>query len=293
MVRVRAADPEVQLTAPTQGGRLRAYLLFVAALLYYFVARSLAHHSAQGFASDLWLGLVEQLMLVFLLLVGYAVMGFWIDRQADPMSQQGLPRRPGWRSESGLGVAFGWGLAVVCVLPMTVIGGIAIYFSAQASSWGWLVVDAAFFALAALAEEIAFRGCAFQCFVRAVGPLGATLGFAAALCHRAAANARLQHSQLHRGSRLHDFAFHGLPAHARFVGELGHQLWMEGQPGPGIRTRGARRLGQFARRAGRSDGAVLADGRRLRSRRQLVHGRCFPCRSAGCLQDHARSRLSL
>ena len=167
------------MTAPARGGRLRAYLLFVAALLYYFVARSLARHSAEGFVSDPWLGLVEQLMLVFLLVVGYAVMGFWVDRQNDPISQQGLPRRPGWRGEAGLGMAFGWGLAVVCVLPLTVIGGIAIYFSAQAASWGWLVVDAAFFALAALAEEIAFRGYAFQCFVRAVGPFGATLGFAA------------------------------------------------------------------------------------------------------------------
>ena len=167
------------MTAPARGGRLRAYLLFVAALLYYLVARSLARHSAQGFASDPWLGLVEQLMLVFLLLVGYAVMGFWIDRQNDPVRQQGLPRRPGWRGEAGLGIAVGWGLAAASVLPMTVIGGIAIYFSAQASSWGWLALDAAFFALAALAEEIAFRGYAFQCFVRAVGPLGATLGFAA------------------------------------------------------------------------------------------------------------------
>lgn len=167
------------MTTCAQGGRLRAYLLFVAALLYYFVARSLAHHAALGLVSDLWLGLVEQLMLVFLLLVGYGAMGFWIDRQGDPISQQGLPRRAGWRGEMAVGVAFGWGLAAVCVMPMTVIGGIAIYFSATASSWGWLAVDAAFFALAALAEEIAFRGYGFQCFVRAVGPAGATLGFAA------------------------------------------------------------------------------------------------------------------
>ena len=41
---------------------------------------------------------------------------------------------------------------------------------------GW---DAAFFALAALAEEIAFRGYGFQRFELAVGPVGASLGFAA------------------------------------------------------------------------------------------------------------------
>ena len=166
------------MTGNAQGGRLRAYLLFVAALLYYFVARSVAHHAAQGFTGDQLLPLVEQAMLAFLLLVGYGAMGFWIDRQLGPISQQGLPRRVGWASEAGLGVAFGWGMVVACVLPMTVIGGIAIYFSAQASSWEWLVADAAFFALAALAEEIAFRGYGFQCFARAVGPFGATIGFA-------------------------------------------------------------------------------------------------------------------
>jgi hypothetical protein len=60
-----------------------------------------------------------------------------------------------------------------------VAGGIAVTVFTQGSAWGWLVADAAFFALAALAEEIAYRGYAFQCFVRAVGPVGATLGFAA------------------------------------------------------------------------------------------------------------------
>jgi hypothetical protein len=37
----------------------------------------------------------------------------------------------------------------------------------------------AFFALAALAEEIAFRGYGFQRFAHSVGPIGASLGFAA------------------------------------------------------------------------------------------------------------------
>jgi membrane protease YdiL (CAAX protease family) len=79
----------------------------------------------------------------------------------------------------GLGLAIGWGAALVCVLPMLVVGGIAISLFTQASSWGWLVADAAFFAAAALAEELAYRGYAFQCFIRAVGPAGAVLGFAA------------------------------------------------------------------------------------------------------------------
>jgi len=171
-----------QANSSSGGGRFRAYLQFVAAVLYFFVARSLARNGAQGLAGELWAPLLpylEQAMLVFLLLLGYAGMGFWLDRQTHPVSAQGLPRRAGWPHEAGLGLAIGWSLAVVCVLPMLVAGGIAIVLVLQPSAWGWLAVDAAFFALAALGEEIAFRGYGFQRFAYAVGPVGAALGFAA------------------------------------------------------------------------------------------------------------------
>jgi hypothetical protein len=161
------------------GGRLRAYLEFLAAFLYFFFARSLAFHGARGLVSDAFIPLAEQAMLVFLLLIGYSAMGFWMDRQVHPIREQGLPGRQGWTREAGMGLATGWAIAMVCVLPLTVFGGIAVSFSPQAASWGWFAADAAFFALLALAEEIAFRGYAFQRFERAVGPMGAALGFAA------------------------------------------------------------------------------------------------------------------
>ena len=168
------------MSTPESGvGRFRAYLQFIAAVVYFFLARSLARHGAQGLAAEQWFPLAEQAMLAFLLLAGYAGMGFWFDRQVHPVSEQGLPRRAGWPAEAGLGLATGWALAVVCVLPMVAVGGIAIVLILQPSAWGWLAADAAFFALAALADEIAFRGYGFQRFAHAVGPLGAALGFAA------------------------------------------------------------------------------------------------------------------
>lgn len=163
----------------TETSRVRAWWQFLIAVLYFFFARSLAHHSAAGLAGGAWSPLVEQAMLAFLLLMGYAAMGYWLNGQMDPISQQGLPLRQGWHIEVGMGLATGWGLAVVCVLLLTIGGGIAIAVYAGASAWGWLVADAFFFALFALVEEIAFRGYGFQRFVRAVGPLGASLGFAA------------------------------------------------------------------------------------------------------------------
>jgi membrane protease YdiL (CAAX protease family) len=159
-------------------GRLRAYIQFLAAVIYFFLARALAFHGALGLANEQWRPLVEQGMLAFLLLLGYAGMGYALDRQQHPISEQGLPRRAGWRAETGLGLAIGWALAVVCVLPMVVAGGIAIVLVLEPSAWGWFVADALFFALLALAEEVAFRGYGFQRFALAVGPIGAALGYA-------------------------------------------------------------------------------------------------------------------
>lgn len=166
------------MTEPTTtGGRLRAYMLFVIAVFYYFLARSLAHQGAQGLVGQLWSPLLEQAMLVFLLLIGYAAMGFWFQHQSTPIADQGLPRRPGYPAEFGLGLATGWGVAVVCVIPVAIGGGIAVALTGRLYEWGWLLNDAGFFLLATLAEEIAFRGYGFQRFVDAVGPLGGALGF--------------------------------------------------------------------------------------------------------------------
>jgi membrane protease YdiL (CAAX protease family) len=169
-------------TQHSGGGRFRAYLEFFAAVVYFFIARSLAHHGALRLADEQWSlpfsPLLEQALLVVLLLVGYAGMGFVLDHQLHPIREQGLPVRSGWSGELGLGLAVGWALAVACVLLMAVFGGIAIVLSTEISAWGWLVAYAAFFALVALAEEIVFRGYGFQRLVKSVGPLGASFGFA-------------------------------------------------------------------------------------------------------------------
>jgi membrane protease YdiL (CAAX protease family) len=159
--------------------RFRYYMRFIVAVLWFFLARALAHHEALGLASEQWQPIAEQAFLLFLLLAGYAGMGLVLDGQLHPLSEQGFPRREGWPAEAGLGLAVGWALAVVCVLPVVVGGGIAIVLVLGHSAWGWLAVDAAFFALVALAEEVAFRGYGFQRFEQSVGPLGAALGYAA------------------------------------------------------------------------------------------------------------------
>src|ERR1700727_511989 len=81
---------------------LRSFLRFVLAALYFLLARVFAHHGAIGLVTEDWVPLVEQAMLVFLLLLGYAGMAFVLDRQLQPVSRQGLSLRPGWLGEIGL-----------------------------------------------------------------------------------------------------------------------------------------------------------------------------------------------
>lgn len=166
-------------TSLVPDNRFRAYVQFIVALFYYFLSRALAHHGALGIAGDSWVPLADQAMLVFLLLLGYAGVGFSLNSQAHPISAQGFPRRPGWRREAALGLAIGWGIALLCVAVMAVGGGIAIRLSFSPAACGWFLLDAVFFALMALGEEIAFRGYPFQRFSRAVGSAGAVMGFAA------------------------------------------------------------------------------------------------------------------
>jgi membrane protease YdiL (CAAX protease family) len=163
---------------PLQDSRLRAYGQFLAALFYYFLVRALARRGAAGLAGEQWRPLVEQAMLVVLLLLGFAGAGFTLNRQQHPISAQGFPRRPGWPREMGMGLAMGWAAALGCVLIMVIGGGVAVRLSLGMAAWGWLLVNGLLFLMGTLAEEIAFRGYAFQRFARAVGSAGAVLGFA-------------------------------------------------------------------------------------------------------------------
>ena len=140
-----------------------------------------------------------------------------------------------------MGLAIGWALAVLCVLLMVVDGGIAIVLFLQPSAWGWLLADAAFFALAALAEEIAFRGYGFQCLVRAVGPMGAVIMFAALYAILQALLPGSSHASIAVSVALSLAALYGLSQNASLVAELGAQLWLEGQPRPAFRAGRERR----------------------------------------------------
>lgn len=159
--------------------RLRAYVEFMLAVLYFFLAWKVAQRITDLTIQDAFVPLVNRVLLAVLLILGYAVLGFILDRQLNPIATQGFPFRSGFVREIGLGFASGWALAVASVIPLVVLGGIAVRFITGSSAWGWLLVDAAWFALAALVEEVAYRGYAFQRFAQSLGGASAALCFSA------------------------------------------------------------------------------------------------------------------
>jgi hypothetical protein len=159
----------------TFAARLRAFAWFIVAVVYFILAKSLAEHAALGLASGDWLELVNRTVLLFLLVVGYAAMGFVGQRQREPLKAMGLVRRPGWGREFALGSALGWGGMVACVLPIALTGGLVVTLFTSQRQFALIFLDLAILAIAALAEEVAFRGYPFQRLIDATNPTIATI----------------------------------------------------------------------------------------------------------------------
>ena len=245
--------------------RRRALLLLPGARAWPATGRA-------GLASEQWAPLVEQAMLVFLLLLGYAGLGFSLNRQAHPISAQGLPRRRGMVARGG---PWGWHLAGRCSalrcrrwwLPAA--SPFAFPHSCPPGDGCWSM-SPIFRPAMHWPRRLLFAATPSSASPALSGSAGAVLGFAALYAFLQSFVAGIQPRQ-HRGRiGVHNPAFHRLPAHPGAVGELGPQLRLEGQPRPALRLRHQRRQQPFAGGAGRSHGLVLADRRRFRPRRQLV-----------------------
>ncbi len=153
-----------------RAGRLRSFSWFVIAAIYFLFSQQISLRAANGLSSGDWFLFVDSLILLFLLLVGYAAMGYAGQSQREPLRTMGLIRREGWKREFVVGAALGWGGVVACVLPMAIVGSLVIRFWTDSHQFFLLFVNLLTLAVAALAEEVAFRGYAFQRLIDAVGP---------------------------------------------------------------------------------------------------------------------------
>src|ERR1700733_13076003 len=87
-------------------GRLRAFSWFIVAGIYFAFSQQIALRAANGLSSGDMFLLVDSLILLFLLLDGYAAMGDAGQTQREPLKTMGLgrrisPRRAAWRGRCG------------------------------------------------------------------------------------------------------------------------------------------------------------------------------------------------
>lgn len=160
------------MTAPQ---RLRSLAWFLVAATYSLFARIITATAANGLSSGDWFYLVDRSILLFLLIVGFAAMGYVGQRQRQPVRDMGLVRRPGWRREFALGSAIGWAGVTACALMIALFGGMVVVFYTGWRAWALLPLDLAVLLIASLAEEVAFRGYPFQRLIEATNPLIAAL----------------------------------------------------------------------------------------------------------------------
>lgn len=157
------------------GSRIRSLAWFFIAAIYYVFARTVATTAANGLSSGPWFFFAERAILLFLLIIGFAAMGYVGQRQRTPVADMGLVRRPGWRHEFALGGAIGWAGVTACALMIVIFGGMVVTFYTGWRQFALLPLDIAILLIASLAEEVAFRGYPFQRLIEAIGPLFATL----------------------------------------------------------------------------------------------------------------------
>jgi uncharacterized protein len=165
--------PPTLPTHPQRPSRLRSFSIFVVALIYAFVAEVIAHRAANGLSSGDWVPLIDRLVMFFLLLVGFSALGMGFSRQRQPRRAMGLVSRPGMWHEFGTGSAVGWGLLLLTIVPSVFIGGLGMTLWTGAHQWFLLILDLLVLAIAALCEELIFRGYPYQ---RLTDAIGTTLG---------------------------------------------------------------------------------------------------------------------
>ena len=254
----------------TAGGRLRAYFEFVAAVFYFFLARALAHTRRRGWPDD-WTPLVEQAMLVFLLLVGLRSHGILASTaRRIPSAPRDFRRAHGLAREIGHGPGHRLGPGRRLRAAHGRLRRHRHSVLHATAAWGWLVADAAFFALARW-----LRRSLFAATVSSALPAHWDPSARPRLCGLL----RIGPMPCIPGSSRASFAVSvalGLVLSAAYLRT--RALWLSWGLNFGWKASRALLFGlavsgvqqPLPRSSGRSDGPVLAHRRRLRPRRRWL-----------------------
>jgi uncharacterized protein len=192
------STPSADSAAPAQGGARRGVVdavffgpyglragwrIALYAVLVAVAARALVpllmRVIAPGQGDQLGYVMVQAItMLVSALVAGWAMLAV-VDRR--PLGALGFAADPAAARDSIVGTAVGGAMLGAAVLLLAV-AGMARWVADTGSGWEYVAALAqslAFFAVAAAAEEAAFRGYAFQALVQGIGPWPAALATSA------------------------------------------------------------------------------------------------------------------
>jgi membrane protease YdiL (CAAX protease family) len=155
------------------------FALFLVALAWVAAANTIASRSAQGIAARFRLGIIESLLemafLLFLCVVGFRLLDWIATKGRFAEDALPLPRRTGWPTEWAVGAAIGWGLCVAAAAPVLLTGNLHARLSWQPGNTAAISIALATLLVAALAQEVIFRGYAFRRLIAAIGPSGAAV----------------------------------------------------------------------------------------------------------------------
>jgi uncharacterized protein len=166
-------------TTSRRSERTLQLALFVTSVAWFLASDTVAAHAARGlstrFALDAARPLLTSVFFLFLLALGFSILQAIANRHSSLREVLGFPKRSTARREWELGAALGWGLVVLAVLPMAAAGTLHVHLWTQPRAFGLLLLNLVTLAVAALAEEVAFRGYSFRRLIEAIGPVAATI----------------------------------------------------------------------------------------------------------------------
>jgi membrane protease YdiL (CAAX protease family) len=158
--------------------RLRSGWRFVLAILLFVLANIMAALIAVTFArehSQLF-ELIYRTLTMVLLIAGYWWMSVRLDRvRHGAMAYQGLDTKVAWLRQCIVGFLYGAALVSIAVGIMAFAADVS--FATQLSTRNLAIGVGGFvvFAIAAMLEEVAFRGYPFHRLIEGAGPVGAIL----------------------------------------------------------------------------------------------------------------------
>jgi membrane protease YdiL (CAAX protease family) len=174
-----AAPPAVTGLRKRERPRSLQFLLFLAAISWFYCARGLAQSAASGLAFRFDLAdeqpLMQALFLLFLAVSGFALLRVLERRKAPLRLALGLPLRPTSGEEWATGAAIGWGLAIASILPMFMARALSVQMWTAPRAFLLLGLSLLTLGAGTLAHALGIYGYGFQRLIEATGPVRATL----------------------------------------------------------------------------------------------------------------------